>query len=234
MQAVVLAAGTGTRLRDVAAVKPLAEVAGRPLVVHVIERLAAAGAQEVIVVVGYEGARVQEALSAFSLPCRVTFAVNADWQAPNGVSLLAAAPLLRGAALLTMSDHLVDPALYAHVWAARRTDGAVLGIDRRLGHPWVDADDVTRVATEGEHIVAIGKLMPVYDAYDTGVFAIGPAFIDALRAAARPSLSDGMASLAAQGRAYAVDCGHLSWLDVDDPRAFQIAAQWLAAPATLV
>ncbi|WP_254538918.1 UTP--glucose-1-phosphate uridylyltransferase AglF [Halomarina litorea] len=55
MQAVVLAAGEGTRLRPLTADKPKAmvEVDGKPLLTHCFERLADLGATEFVVVVGY-------------------------------------------------------------------------------------------------------------------------------------------------------------------------------------
>ncbi len=223
MQAIVLAAGAGTRLRAAAPVKPLAQVAGKPLLAHVVERLAEAGVTETIVVVGYEAQRVRAALDGYA----IRFVDNPDWEQPNGVSVLAAAPFVTGRALLTMSDHLTDPALYAKVAEARQGDRTVLGIDRRLNHPWVDEDDVTRVATDGDRIVDIGKLIATYDCYDTGVFSIAPPLFDALRAAPNPSLSDGMRALAASGQAAVVDVSGFGWLDVDDPRALAIAEDWL-------
>ena len=63
--------------------------------------------------------------------------------------------------------------------AAGAQGGLTLGIDRRLGHPWVDPLDVTAVATDGDRIAAIGKGLMPHDAYDTGVFAISPALSDA-------------------------------------------------------
>ena len=81
-----------------------------------------------------------------------------DHREPNGVSVLAAAPVLAGEpAVLAMCDHLVTPALYARLAATGTGGGATLGIDRRIGHPWVDPDDVTWVKTDGDAIVAIGN-----------------------------------------------------------------------------
>jgi choline kinase len=227
-EAIVLAAGAGTRLRDVAPIKPLTRVAGKPLVAHVIEGLAAAGISRVVVVTGYEAATVEAALASRPWPCVVEHVRNADWTAPNGVSALAAAATVRGRALLTMSDHIVDPQIYRLLVAANDGDAA-LGVDRRLDHHWVDLDDVTRVRTKGSHIVDIGKGLGNYDAYDTGVFAVSQRFFERLASLAAPSLSDAMRSLAIEGRAFAADTGDLCWLDVDDARAHGIAETWLAA-----
>ncbi len=55
MQAVVLAAGEGTRLRPLTEDKPkgMVEVAGRPILTHCFDQLTELGADELVVVVGY-------------------------------------------------------------------------------------------------------------------------------------------------------------------------------------
>ena len=108
--------------------------------------------------------------------------------------------------------------------------GTTLGIDRRLGHPWVDPDDVTCVRTDGDRDRRDrqGRSDGRTDAYDTGVFAIGPALFDALAALAAPSLTDGMRLLAADARACTVDCSDLDWIDVDDAAALAKAEDWMA------
>ncbi|UPV75210.1 sugar phosphate nucleotidyltransferase [Halorussus limi] len=62
MLGVVPAAGEGTRLRPLTEEKPkgLVEVAGKPLLAHVFETLAASGVEEVVVVVGYEGDAIRD------------------------------------------------------------------------------------------------------------------------------------------------------------------------------
>ncbi len=62
MQAVVPAAGEGTRLRPRTATKPkgLVAVAGKPLLTHVFETLAALDVSEIIVVVGYRGEQIRD------------------------------------------------------------------------------------------------------------------------------------------------------------------------------
>lgn len=226
MQAIVLAAGQGTRLRSVSASKPLTMVGGRPLLHHILERLAAAGATRPLVITGYAREAVEPVVAAWP---RATAVFNPSWAEPNGVSLLAAAPHLEARALLVMADHLADVALYAAVAAAPVDPaGLVLGIDRRLGHPWVDEEDVTRVATRHGLITAIGKRLAAYDCYDTGVFLITPGLPAALAGLAAPGLSDGVRVLARAGRAATVDVSAHAWLDIDDPRALAFSGALLA------
>lgn len=231
--AILLAAGAGTRLRSAADSKPLCTVGGKPLIDHAIERMAAAGIARVIVVTGYRAEAIEAHLAAREWPATVETVPSADWRQPNGVSALAAAPLLGGReSLLAMCDHIVTPELYARMAQAGAGDGLRLGIDRRLGHPWVDPLDVTCVATDGDRIVAIGKEMVPHDCYDTGVFAVGQPFFDALAALEAPSITEAVRRLAADGHAGIVDCSDLDWIDVDDPKALAVAEEWLAPQHT--
>ena len=232
MQAVILAAGCGSRLSDHGPSKPLVEVAGRALLHHALTGLAAAGIDEAIVVLGHRADAVRAALGGWSLPLAVKTVEVADASLPNGLSVLAAAPCFRDRGLLTMCDHLVEPGLYARLAGSRARPGELLlGVDRRLGHDWVDEDDVTRVETHGNAIVAIGKRLQRYNGYDTGVFSIDAGLLAALAKQRVPSLSEGVAALASSGLARAVESGDCAWLDVDDPRALRIAELWLGQEA---
>ncbi len=60
----ILAAGRGERLRPLtdATPKPLIEVGGKPLIVHHLEKLAAAGVVDVVINLGWLGEQIPEAL----------------------------------------------------------------------------------------------------------------------------------------------------------------------------
>lgn len=230
--AILLAAGEGSRLRAAAPYKPLCQVAGRTLIDHALTGLAEAGITRAVVVLGYGGDAVAAHLAAHLQPLTLTI-TRSDHRRPNGVSALAGSAEVAGDALLAMCDHLVDPALYARLSEAGAGDGLRLGVDRRLRHPWVDPLDVTCVATEGDRITAIGKGNVPHDCYDTGVFAVGPALFAALATLADPSLTDGVRALAIEGRAQAIDCSDLDWIDVDDAAALAKAEAWLSPPAPM-
>jgi 1L-myo-inositol 1-phosphate cytidylyltransferase len=222
--AIILAAGEGSRLRTSAPYKPLCAVAGRPLIAHALEGLAEAGFARAIVTVSYGRKAIEAYLGSRRWPLKVETAL-ADHREPNGVSVLAARDALAGSeAILAMCDHLVSPDLYARMAKAGAGGGLRLGIDRRLGHDWVDPEDVTCVSTEGDRIVAIGKGLEPHDCYDT----------DALATLASPSLTEGVRLLAAQGLARIVDCSDIDWIDVDDAPALAKAEAWMATRADAV
>src|SRR6185295_5763605 len=129
----------------------------------------------------------------------------ADWDQPNGHSVLAGAETIAGDYLLTMSYHLFDPDIVRLLLAAPPAP-LILAVDRDLANPLLDMDDATKVAIgpDGE-ILAIGKSLERFDAIDTGLFRATPALADAIRAAVADggagSLSEGVQRLADRGRA---------------------------------
>ena len=227
--AILLAAGEGSRLRPAAPLKPLCTVAGRPLLAHALSGLADAGLTRAVVVLGYGADEIAAHIAARSWPLAVETVLNEDYRSPNGTSVLAAEPLV-GAdeALLAMCDHLVEPALYGLVAQAGASSGARLAVDRRIDSDWVDIEDVTRVQTAGDQVIAIGKGLVPFDCFDTGVFAIGRSLFTALRTLESPSLTEGMRVLARAGNALTIDCGDLCWIDVDDQAALDKAERWAA------
>ncbi|HEX8421734.1 MAG TPA: NTP transferase domain-containing protein [Sphingomonas sp.] len=223
----LLAAGEGSRLRDVTPFKPLCPVAGRALIDHALDGMAAAGLTRAIVSLGYGADAIAAHLASRAWPIEVV-TVMTDYRQPNGVSALAARALVGAeGAVMAMCDHLVQPRHYRRLAKAGAGDGLRLGIDRRLGHAWVDPLDVTCVATNGDAIVAIGKGLEPHDCYDTGIFAVSERFFAALATLASPSITEGVRILAAEGRAKIVDCSDLDWLDVDDAPAFAHAEGWM-------
>lgn len=228
--AILLAAGEGSRLRSAAPFKPLCTVGDRTLLAHAVHGLAEAGLARAVVVLGYGAERVEAAIAAAAWPIVVETVRVDDHLKPNGTSVLAAEPhVVGGDVLLAMCDHLVDPLLYRRMAQAGTGGHVRLAIDRRVASEWVDPDDVTRVRTAGERIVAIGKGLDPFDCFDAGVFAAGPGLFAALHTLEAPSLTEGMRILAGRGDALTADCSDLDWIDVDDEAALEKAERWLAA-----
>lgn len=226
MNCLIIAAGHGSRLRGIFPSKPLAPVAGKPLIEHVIAAAAQGGASRFVVATGHEAERVEAFLAGLTGHWIETVRV-ADWDLPNGHSVLAGAAAIEGDYLLMMTDHLFDPEIVRRLAEAPPAP-LTLAIDRDLANPLVDMDDATRVETEaGGAIVRIGKSLERFDAIDTGLFRATPALAEAIGAGGG-SLSEGVQRLADQGLARTLDVTGLRWLDVDDPDALAKAEAMLA------
>jgi 1L-myo-inositol 1-phosphate cytidylyltransferase len=233
-QTVVLAAGLGTRLGSAEAgvPKPLVVVGGLPLIAHALAHARASGCEEAVVVIGYEGQRVRDAAEAAAGPLAIRFVETPDPAAPNGHSLLAAAPLAAPRFFLQMVDHLFAVPVLP-LLAARRPcedEAARLLVDRApVG---LDLSDATKVRLQGDRVLAIGKAVEPWDAIDTGCFVLTPAVFQAL-ADVPPdeprTVSSAMRRLAARGAFRATDVGGVPWLDVDTPADRADAERRLAA-----
>jgi choline kinase len=216
MNCLIIAAGHGSRLRAISPSKPLTMVAGVPLIEHVIRAAAAGGASAFTIVTGHEAERVEGFVATLPFPVEAVRVV--DWDLPNGHSVLAGAKTIPGDYLLTMSDHLFDPAIVRALIAAPAAP-LTLAVDRDLAGPLLDMDDATKVETGADGaIVRIGKTLERYDAIDTGLFRATPALAEAI-AAGGGSLSEGVQRLADRGQAATCDVTGRFWLDVDDPAA---------------
>ena len=111
MQCLIVAAGKGLRLRRRGKSKPLVEVAGKPLIAHVIENAAQAGVNDFVVVTGYEATVLEAYLHDLGpeLGVSIRTVYNPDYEKPNGLSVYAAREEMNQRFILSMCDHLMDP-----------------------------------------------------------------------------------------------------------------------------
>ena len=231
MDALIIAAGYGSRLRDLSDSKPLTPIAGIPLLELGARQAKAAGAKRVVVVTGHEAERIEAALPSISDRASIPVVAQRvdDWSKPNGWSVIAGAEAIDGNYLLMMSDHIFSAPILRDLAKQDAPDrGVTLAVDYHCDNPLVDPDDATWVKLDGHGFIqAIGKTIPAYDAVDCGAFLATPELAIAIRAAIADgmagSLSEGMQRLADAGRAATMDIGTAWWLDVDDPRAHALA-----------
>lgn len=232
-RAIVLAAGTGSRLVSGESYpKPLKPISGVPLLVRILRNLQNEGIREAVIVIGHLGAELRRALLAEpSLALALTFVQNEHFTKKNGVSLLAAREYVTPGTLLTMADHLYSPEIVRRLRALDLPPGAsALAVDFDVERCF-DPDDATKVRVEQGRITDIGKEIASYNAVDTGVFRIGPELVNELaqvyERAGDCSLSDGVRALAQRGKFLACDAGDARWIDVDTPAAMQRAEAML-------
>lgn len=135
----ILAAGRGTRMKHLtdSLPKPMLPLAGRPILEHVIERLATAGISECAVVTGYR----REVIEEHFAECGITFLYQ---QTPNGTgaaALLAREFVAEEPFLLTFGDILAESGDYAAMIALLASDPgcAAIAAVRWVDDPWQGA-----------------------------------------------------------------------------------------------
>jgi len=133
--AMIMAAGLGKRMRPLTATKPkpLIEVAGKPLLDHVLDHLRTAGVRKVVVNVHYLADSVEAHLANVARGLEVVFSDERDQLLETGGGLIKAAPLIDADPFLAVnSDNFwVDgPAdtlkLLASHWDDERMDALLL------------------------------------------------------------------------------------------------------------
>jgi choline kinase len=234
MKAVIIAAGTGSRLwlHTNQVPKTLLPFGQGTILSQIMSNFATIGITEFIIVVGFGAKQIVKYVATAGLGPRVTFVENRNWHRGNGLSVhLVRGITGEGSFLLSMSDHLVAPPALAHLMAAR-SDQNLLLVDPRLDGVF-DLPDATKVMLEGAHITSIGKELVNFNAIDCGIFRLDERFFEAMGCAIRQgqeSISEGVHHLIkarAFGGVLVPEGSH--WIDIDTPEAYEYALahrQW--------
>lgn len=185
LAAIIMAAGQGKRMKNPEKAKVMHELAGMPLIAHVVRLAHALACERIVVVVGHQRASVMDYLRGSDRS--VTFAVQ-DEQLGTAHAVLMAetaldgfdgdvlilsgdAPMTRhatlasalarhrdrGAAVTVLTAVLPDPTGYGRV--IRDTDGAIVRI---VEHK--DADDAERAVREINSGIYIFDRRPLFEA----------------------------------------------------------------------
>lgn len=114
MQAVILAAGEGKRVRPLTRSRPkaLIPVANRPIIEYVIDALLKNGIRDIIVVVGYRKEQVTRFLNQLDVPIEV---VDQPKQLGTAHALQCAESKIKGDFLVLPGDNYIDPHSIARI-----------------------------------------------------------------------------------------------------------------------
>src|SRR6266478_1403419 len=130
MKAVILAAGKGTRMRELtnALPKPMLKVQGKPILEHILAGLSGAGIQDVFVVTGYRAEVVEDHFGGGELlGMRIAYGRQAVQDGTGKAPELAKDFVGKDAFLLTYGDILVKPETYPQM-LARFREGQFSGL----------------------------------------------------------------------------------------------------------
>jgi choline kinase len=219
-QAIILAAGSGERLRPVANGTPkcLVSVGGRPLIEHQLDILHHVGIERVAVVVGYEAESVRERLRQ---RCHVI--ANERYFETNSLySLWLARNWVDGPFLLMNSDILAHPDIYFRVLAVQ---GTALAFDSSSE---LD-DEEMKVRLSRGFVRSISKELPPMRAHGENVGIVrfddrGSSLMleEADKLIAAGSVASwapaAVHSIARKIRIRAVDVAGLPWTEIDFPQ----------------
>ena len=224
-KAVLLAAGRGTRMRDLTndLPKPMIAVRGKPILQHILEGLRAAGVREVLIIVGYRAEVVRQFFgdgTVFDL--RLTYATQAEQNGTGKVVELAREFVGADPFILSYGDIIIEPANYAQLVRLDETTEAIVSVKEN--------EDVSKggavFVNECFELIDLREKPlpnePTSPWYNAGVYAFRPsifAFTARLERSPRGEyeLTDAIRALALSGKK--VQAFELAgeWADVRDP-----------------
>ena len=224
-KAVVLAAGRGTRMRELTTdfPKPMIAVRGKPVLQHILEGLRDAGVRDFLIVVGYHADAVQNFFGDGSrYNVAIQYATQAVQDGTGRVVDLAHDFAGDSPFVLSYGDILLDPTNYKHVVDLPHNVEAIVTVTR--------GEDVSK----GGAVFVDGK-MELVDIreksrpdqttspwYNAGVYAFRPSIFE-FTAHLQPSprgeyeLTDAIRALAQSGKKVRALELTGKWADVRDP-----------------
>jgi dTDP-glucose pyrophosphorylase len=224
-KAVLLAAGRGTRMRELTAdvPKPMIKVRGKPILLHIIEGLQTAGVKDLLIIVGYQAETIREYFgdgTCFGL--RINYATQTVQDGTGRVVELARDFVGANPFILGYGDILIDSKNYQRLILLNEETEAIVTVKRN--------EDVSKGGA-----VFVNEAMEVIDVrektkpgeltspwYNAGVYAFRPSIFE-FTAKLQPSqrgeyeLTDAIRAMAQSGKKVQVLELEGAWADVRDP-----------------
>lgn len=218
LQALILAAGEGRRLRDHRGrPKCLREVGDVPLLHHQLAALAAVDVLDVLVVVGYQQASVRDSVGSWA-----RFVTNDRFAETNSMySFLLGERVLDDDLLVMNSDIFCDPRMFQVLLAA---DGDALLYDASSG----DEDEQMKVHVRDNVLVEMSKALPPgrVSGENVGILRLSRETAESTAAVAaaliaaghdRAWLAEAINSAAADHPITCLDIAAWPWVEIDFP-----------------
>jgi dTDP-glucose pyrophosphorylase len=228
-KAVILAAGRGTRMRELTLdlPKPMIEVRGKPVLQHIVEGLRDAGIRDFLIIVGYRAEAVQDFFGDGSLyDVRIQYKAQTVQDGTGRVVELARDFVTDCPFILAYGDILVDATNYKHLVNLSDDVQAMLTVTRgedvsKGGAVFVNEQmEVVDIREKSDRWSDLSEgAMPFYNA---GLYAFRPGIFD-FTAKLKPSprgeyeLTDAIRDLAQSGKKVRALELTGEWADVRDP-----------------
>jgi dTDP-glucose pyrophosphorylase len=224
-KAVILAAGRGTRMRELTneLPKPMIAVRSKPILLHIVEGLREAGVSKLLILVGYRADVVQD---FFRDGSRLNVGINYETQivqdGTGKVVELGRAFVGTDPFILSYGDILIDPVNYRRLVRLDADTEAIVSVKRnedvsKGGAVFLNADfeliDLREKPKPGE---------PISPWYNAGVYAFRPSIFEYIAGLQRSprgefELTDAIRDLARSGKKVRALELTGDWADVRDP-----------------
>jgi len=229
MQAIVLAGGLGTRLKSVVPdlPKPMAPVAGRPFLAHVLDRLVDAGFERAVLAVGYRFEAIRDYFGADYRGMALHYSVEYTPLGTGGAIRLAADQITALPVFILNGDTYLELDYPAMLAAHRRASAALsMAVCRvpevgRYGALEIEGDTVYGFLEKGG--AGTGDI-------NAGVYLLGAEILRQIPAGAAYSFEQQLlVPRVAELRPLAFRTAG-RFIDIGIPEDFERAQHWFARP----
>ena len=223
-KAVLLAAGKGTRMKDLTneLPKPMLEVRGKPILLHIVEGLRTAGVTDFCIIVGYRADVVRDFFGDGSkFGVRVSYATQVVQDGTGRVVELAKDFAGSDAFVLSYGDILIDPKNYPRLTDLGDAEGMVT-VKHNEGEMAKGGCVVVNARFDLTDLIEKPDGPPPSPWYNAGVNTFRPSIFDftaklKLSKRGEYELTDAIRDLAQSGAVVRVMELSGDWADVRDP-----------------
>lgn len=224
-KAVILAAGRGTRMRELTSdlPKPMIAVRGKPILLHIVEGLRAAGVQDFLLVVGYCADVVRQFFGdGAQFGVRIVYRTQEEQNGTGKVVELARDFVATDPFVLSYGDIIIEPGNYRRLVTLEDDTAAVVSVKRNED---VSQGGAVFVNERFELVDLREKPQPNEPAspwYNAGVYTFRPTIFDftarlELSPRGEYELTDAIRALALSGEKVQACELTGAWADVRDP-----------------
>ena len=228
MQAIILAAGEGSRMNNPdGPPKVLLNLHGQTLLEYHLNALSSLGVTDFVIVAGCRGEMIEQFVAHKGLAQRFNLCVthNDCWREGNASSILAARSCVNDDRfVVVMGDHLFDPEGLRGFFKVR---GDFVGVFDSAPR-FADVSEATKAISHRGHITALGKELTKFKYVDTGMFICSQRifpFIEECLADGVGTFNEVKRRWITQHILHIFDCRGAFWMDMDTPEDLEKAKE---------
>lgn len=211
MQAVILAAGLGRRIKKLKYKKPkgLLKIAGREIIYRNLKILKDCGIEEFILITNPQHKEDYERFLKQN-GFKYKLIINPCPERGNGYSFYLSKDFVSKRFVLLMSDHLYEEKF---IKEAIKLEGLI--VDKK--GTYIQKEEATKVVIEDGRVKEIGKNLSSFQGFDTGFFILTPEIFKVAENLVREKEIVELSEIIKEAKVSVSEVNGYFWMDIDTP-----------------